>query len=450
MKKLLPFFLLLFFGVGNAFSQTFNWSRQLSNINWGVYGNAVSVDSARNSYVTGSFAGTVTFPNNCPTLTSSPGPNVFFSDIFVAKFDSNGVCQWANQYHAGGDNDGNGISVDRGDVYVTGHFMGNVTFGAYTLNGHGLTDIFIAKLNQNGVVQWAVRGGGPGIDVAYGVASRGKPYVTGYVSNPTNGPVTFDSTAGPPCTLTGVGPTRDIFVVGYSSTGVCQVSKRAGGGNQDVGNGVSVDGTGNVYVTGVLSGQAFIAKRDSTLNQLWVKTVTGNATANSISTDSQGNSYIAGQFSGTVGTPFNLTSVGPSDAFIAMFETTLGTLVWVRTISGPGSDVARGISVRETCDLFVTGSFMGSANFGGTTSLTSTGGSDIFVARYDVGGGIQWVIQAGGSLDEEGRGISADSFGKASVVGIYKSNPAVFTGTSPNLTNPNVNLHNIFFAKASP
>jgi len=450
MKKTLPLLLLLFWRVDSASSQTFNWSRQLSNINGSSWANAVSVDSNRNSYVTGSFIGTVTFPNNCPTLTSTTGVSGPAPDIFVAKFDSTGVCQWVQQYGAHNDTDGLGISFDRGDVYVTGYFIGHIKFGAYTLSGQGAGDIFIAKLNQNGVVQWAVRGGGPGFDIGYSIASRGKPYVTGYVSSPGSGSVTFDSTAGPPCTLTGFGPSRNIFVVGYSSTGVCQVSKLAGGGTQDVGNGVSVDGPGNVYETGVLSGQAFIAKRDSTLNPVWVKTVTGNATANSISTDSQGNSYIAGQFSGTVTNPFNLTSVGPSDAFIAMFETTLGTPVWVRTISGPGSDVARSISVRETCDLFVTGSFMGTANFGGATSLTSAGGSDIFVARYDVNGGIQWAIAAGGSLLDEGRGISADSFGKASVVGIYKSNPAVFTGSSPNLTNPTVTLQNIFFAKASP
>jgi Beta-propeller repeat len=449
MKIVLPFFLLLFWGVDNAFSQTFNWSRQLSNINWSNSVNAVSVDSARNSYVTGSFVGTVTFPAPCPTLTSGLGVNGPSPDIFVAKFDSSGGCQWVNHYPAVGDHDGNGISVDRGDVYVTGHFIGNVTFGAYTLHGHGKGDIFIAKLNQNGVVQWAVRGGGPGFDIAYSIASRGKPYVTGYVSNPGSGSVTFDSTAGPPCTLTGVGPSRDIFVVGYSSTGVCLVSKRAGGGTHDAGNGVSVDGTGNVYVTGVSSGKAFVAKWDSTLNQIWWKTINGNSTGYGISTDSQGNSYVAGQFSGTVLNPFSLTSIGPSDAFVAMFEPTLGTAVWVRNISGPGSNVARSISVRESCDLYVTGSFTGSANFGNSTSLTSNGGSDIFVAHYYVDGGIQWVVQAGGSLDEEGRGISADNFGKASVVGVYKSNPAVFMGASPSLTTPN-NLQNIFFAKASP
>lgn len=451
MKKTLPLLLLLFWGADNAFSQTFNWARQLSVTNGEVWGHAVSTDSARNSYVTGGFTGTITFPNpiNCPAITAPPGPTGTFAEVFVAKFSSQGVCLWAKHYGAGGDDAGNGIFVDKGDVYVTGHFVGSITFGANTLTSHGGLDIFVAKLNPSGAVQWAVRGGGPGNDIAYSVASRGNPNVTGFVSNPGSGPVTFDSTAGPAYTLTGVGPSSDIFVVRYSPAGVCQVAKRAGTSQDDVGYGVSVDSTGNVYVTGVSSGKAFIAKSNSTLSPLWSKTIDGTSIGYGISTDSQGNSYIAGQFSGTVMNPFGLTSVGPSDGFVAMFETTGGTAVWVRTISGPGSNLARGISVRETCDLFVTGSFMGTANFGSATSLVSSGATDIFVARYDVGGGIQWVTKAGGSLDEEGRGISADSFGQASVTGTYMSNPAVFAGTGPNLTNPSV-TRNTFLAKASP
>lgn len=451
MKKTLPLLLLLFWGADNVFSQTFNWARQLSPTNSSNWGHAVSTDSARNSYVTGTFTHTINFPNSnsCPALTAIPGIYGISADMFVAKFDSKGVCQWARKYGGGADDEGYGISVDKGDVYVTGYFIGNITFDAYTLTSRGGLDIFIAKFNPSGAVQWAVRGGGPSQDIAYGVASRGNPSVTGFVSYPTNSPVTFDSTDGSTCTLTGVGSSRDIFVVRYNPAGVCQMAKRSGTSQDDIGYGVSVDGPGNVYVTGVSSGKAFIAKWNSALNQIWSKTINGNSIGYGISTDSQGNSYIAGQFSGTVMSPFNLTSVGPSDAFIAMFETTVGTPVWVRAISGPGSDLARGISVRETCDLFVTGSFMGTVNLGGITSLTSTGGSDIFVARYDVGGGIQWVIRAGGSLNEEGRGISADSFGKASLIGVYLSNPAVFTGTSPNLTNPNV-TRNTFFAKASP
>lgn len=188
------------------------------------------------------------------------------------------------------------------------------------------------------------------------------------------------------------------------------------------------------------------------LNLLWLKTVSGNARSNSISTDSQGNSYIAGGFTGTatfLGAPsYTVTSAG-SDAFIAKYDTT-GGVRWARNIGASVTAIPYGISVRENCDLFVTGSFMGTANFGGLPPLTSSGNRDIFVARYDSSGGIQWAIAAGGSLEDEGRGISVDSFGKASVVGVYKSDSAVFAGTGPNLTNGNTLSRNAFIAKASP
>lgn len=449
MKKSLPLLLLLFLGASNAFSQTFNWSRQMA-ANGEDWGYAVSTDKARNSYVTGSFLGTITFPTTgCGTFTTLNNR----PDIYIAKFNPKGVCLWAKQYGGAGGEQGFSISVDSvGNSYTTGYFEAPITFGSLSIVNQGPSDIFIAKHSPNGTLQWVVRGGSPGVDLGYGiVASGANLYVTGNFSLPITGNATFDSTFGPPCALTNVTPSSGFFIVKYSSGGDCQVAISAGAMNQGgaYGKSLGLDGTGNVYVTGKLSGTAFIAKYDSMLNQLWVKTVIGNARSDSISTDSQGNSYITGVFFGTVtflGAP-SITVTSAYASFIAKYDTT-GALKWVRNIGA--TVTAQAISVRGTCDLFVTGSFVGTANFGVLPPLTSSGGRDIFVTRYDSFGVAQWAIAAGGALEDEGRGISVDSFGKASVTGVYVSNPAAFPGTSPDLTNINTFSRNSFIAKASP
>src|SRR5262249_57016191 len=83
------------------------------------------------------------------------------------------------------------IAVDgRGNIYVTGHFAGSATFGAGEPNQTVIAsaanseDVFIAKYDANGLVQWAKRGGGTGSDQGWSVAvdSLGNTYVTGLSS----------------------------------------------------------------------------------------------------------------------------------------------------------------------------------------------------------------------------------------------------------------------------
>ncbi|HEY9404329.1 MAG TPA: SBBP repeat-containing protein [Pyrinomonadaceae bacterium] len=175
----------------------------------------------------------MTFPNNCgtPQFTSTVTTAVNAAHIFIAKFDPNGTCLWAKQYGGGGDDEGFGISVDNAsNVYITGYFYGSVTFGTKTITSHGQGDVFIVKLNQNGVVQWVVRGGGTGSNFGRSVAIGTRLYLTGTVSNSTSG-VSFDSTTGSPCTLPNVTSSGNIFLVKYNPAGVCQVVKSSVGIN---------------------------------------------------------------------------------------------------------------------------------------------------------------------------------------------------------------------------
>jgi hypothetical protein len=81
----------------------------------------IAVDGSGNSYVTGSFQFTATFGPGEANQTQLTF--VGNSDIFIAKYNSNGTLAWAKQAGGSGIDGGFGIAVDgSGNSYVTGFF----------------------------------------------------------------------------------------------------------------------------------------------------------------------------------------------------------------------------------------------------------------------------------------------------------------------------------------
>ena len=216
-------------------------------------GVGIAVDGSGNSYLTGYFNGTATFAPgqaNQTTLTSAGD-----RDMFVAKYDFIGTLVWVKRSGGTAADRGFSIAVDgTGNSYVTGLFNGSATFGQgqanqTTLTSAGLDDIFVARYDSNGTLQWAKRAGGTGTDggLGIGVDGFGNSYVTGWFT----GTATFGQGEPNETTLTSAGD-RDIFVVKYDSNGLLQWAKRAGAGgaSTDQGVGIAVDPSGAIYVSG--------------------------------------------------------------------------------------------------------------------------------------------------------------------------------------------------------
>ena len=132
----------------------------------------------------------------------------------------------------------------------------------------------------------------------------------------------------------------------------------------------------------------------------------GNDYGYGIAVDGAGNSYVAGSFNGSA--TFGETSVisqGGADIFIAKYDNG-GNLLWVRSAGGATNDAASAVAVDGSGNCYVTGVFQGTATFG-NTSLTSAGGPDIFIAKYDSAGNFVWARQAGGSSDDRGYAVAA-------------------------------------------
>ena len=251
--------------------------------------------------------------------------------------------------------------------------------------------MFIAKYDTDGNVLWARKASGATWNNDFSIAadSSGNVYVTGSFSDTA----TFDSTI-----LASIGES-DIFIAKYDTDGNVLWVRQSGGSMADLGYGIAVDLSGNVYVTGFFQDMAtfdstslasvggydiFIAKYDTDGNVLWVRQSGSsiNDYGQSIAADSSGNVYITGFFQDTATfDSTSLTSIGESDIFIAKYDTD-GNVVWVRKAGSSNWDKGYGIAVDSVENVYVTGFFQDTATFG-TTSITGSGGTEMFITKLD-------------------------------------------------------------------
>ena len=141
-----------------------------------------------------------------------------------------------------------------------------------------------------------------------------------------------------------------------------------------------------------------------------------------------GSSIVTGYFIGTAtfGST-TLTSGGATDVFVVKVDPS-GAYVWATQAGGTLSDVGYGVSALPDGSSIVTGDFRGTATFGSTT-LTSGGDEDVFVAKVGPSGAYVWATKAGGTSGDIGRGISALPDGSSIVTGDF-SGTAIFGSTT--------------------
>ena len=431
MKALRSSFLYLVLICGavvlGAQAPQWQWAVRAGGTEWDI-GQTLAIDSQGNQYVIGRFDGTATFGSQ--TLTSNG-----YDDIFIAKLDPSGNWLWAVQAGGIGDEWSRCIALDgENNVYVGGSFEGTAAFGSQTLTAGGGEfdeDIFVAKLDASGNWIWVVQAGGTDYNAANGIAldGAGNAYVNGYF----HGTATFGNH-----TLTAIGEEDqgDLFVAKLDASGNWLWAVQAGGPDHAAGTGIAVDSVGNIWITGIFAGTAtfgshtltasgvwdtFVAKLDSSGNWLQVTKVEGTYMniAYSIALDGVGNAWVIGCFNSTATFgSHTLTASGGLDIFIAKLDPS-GNWLWAVQAGGTDNDYAFSITLDGSGNAYMGGVFQGIATIGSHT-LTSVGGEDIFVAKLDPSGNWHWVVQAGGTENDEGGGIALDGSDNACVTGYFR------------------------------
>jgi putative cell wall-binding protein len=344
-------------------------------------GNGVSVSGSA-VIVTGSFTGSLNFvtASGTTSLSSTGG-----QDVFVARITTDGVWQWAVKAGGGAGDEGFGVStLGDGSSIVAGMFYAAATFGIHSIASGNTTGSFVAKVDSNGVWEWArsITSSNPGGSRINAVSalSDGSAIVTGNFS----GAASF-ATASGTVSLTSAGG-QDVFVAKIGADGVWMWATRAGGNiaNGDYGEGVAVLSDGSAIVTGSFFGAASFATA-----------------------------------SGTV----SLTSAGSNDAFVAKISAE-GVWQWAARAGGTGSDSALDVSLSTGGAAIVSGMFSNTASFvtaSGTTVLTSAGSLDTFVAKISAEGVWQWAARAGGTGDDRALAVAAQSDGSAIFAGWFST-----------------------------
>jgi hypothetical protein len=316
---------------------------------------------------------------------------------------------------------------------------------------------------QNPTWQWAKSAGSTGGEAAMGSAldAAGNLYVIGWY---TSANLTFGS-----ITLTnpGVG-TGDVFLVKYDAAGNALWAKTFGGIDGDIGNGIAVDASGNVYITGwytsstisfgsltlTNSGSAssdiFIVKLNSSGTEVWAKNAGGSASDRGygIALDEAGNVFTTGNFSSATinfGTGSLTNSSAASDFFITKYSST-GTTLWAKSAGGTGADVGYSAATDSLGNVYVTGVFSSSSiNFGtGSLNNSASGTQDVFVAKYNGLGTAVWATRSGGALDDSGNGIAVKK-NCVYVTGGFTSSSVIFGTTT--LNNNTTGTSDVFVTK---
>jgi len=168
----------------------FIWAKKMGGSQTEI-GNCIKIDQSSNVYTIGQFKGAVDFDPGSGVMTLSAGSNF---DAFVQKLDSSGNFLWVRQFGNSQDDYGRGLDLDSlNNVYITGEFMGTVDFELgsniweFSTSGNlNDRDIYICKLDSNGVLKWPKHIGGTGAS-EYGMAicldNRENIYTTGTYMN---------------------------------------------------------------------------------------------------------------------------------------------------------------------------------------------------------------------------------------------------------------------------
>ena len=303
--------------------------------------------------------------------------------------------------------------------------------------------ITVATANAQINLQWAKNTGGTSSDFSYAttVDATGNVYITGTFY----GTADFDPGTGV-ANLTAIDVLGDIFVAKYDNNGNYMWAKRMGGNGSDMGNSIAVDAAGNVYTTGffwstvdfdpgpgvanLTSGgyaDIFVSKLDSNGNYVWAKSMAGTGTrddyGNSITLDASGYLYITGYFENTVDFDpgagvANLTSAGGTDFFVSKLDNN-GNYVWAKNIGGTSNDEGKSITIDAAGNIYTTGSFIGTVDFdpgSGATTLSSSGGNNVFVSKLDNNGDYIWAKSFKGT---KGYSIAIDGAGNVYTTGYF-------------------------------
>ena len=352
----------------------------------------VNCDNTGNVFLTGSFVGTLVAGTT--TLNSPSG-----SDIFLIKHDAAGNVLWVRSGTGFGQKYANTLCTDAsGNCFIAGAFTSTiVSFGALTLSNTSTSfKYYVVKYDANGTELWA-RTSQSGLAISNDVAvdANGDVVMIGNTMSPTLvvGSYTFLSQS------------YNFFVTKYTASGSLLWAFSGGGSNQDFGNSVSIDPSGDIYICGGSSSSVctigtytfstlgdldlYLAKYNSQGVFQWARNGGGvsREEAWSIAADAAG-VYAVGRASSPTISISSTTMLGVAGTYstdgMFLFECSpTGNVVNSIILDGGGD--SGNISLWGNCNMYLGGSLLTPTVAIGIDTLTNNTPSTtvFFIAKYN-------------------------------------------------------------------
>jgi len=340
------------------------------------FGVGIALDSTDALYITGTTRAS-DFPMVNPIQGISGGNN----EAFVTKLNPAGSALVYSTYLGGsGHDNGFGIAVDAaGAAYVSGN-TGSTNFplvnpiqGVYG----GAWDAFVTKINPAGsAFVYSTYLGGSDLDWGYGIAldPSGNAYVVGRTASPD-----FPLMNPIQGALGGAAGITDAFITKINPTGTALTySTYLGGSDSEFGNGIALDTSGNIYVTGYTNSLDF-----------------------------------------PTATPFQANNAGGFDVYVTKLNPAGSAFIYSTYLGGSGDDKGLGLSLDVSDNIYITGA-TSSTDFPTASPVqgSSGGAQDGFVAMVNqAGSALTYSTYLGGTALDWGSGIAVDASGAAYITG---------------------------------
>lgn len=384
-----------------------------------------ATDSNGNTIVAGTFSGSMTVGTGAAALTSAGG-----TDAFVVKLSPAGAVLWSLRLGGAGNDTAAAVAVDgANNIVVTGEMGGTVDFGGGPVTGTG----YVVKLGPAANPLWSK--GFPSIQPGAWTSPRdvaANASGTIVLGGMQSGPVDYGAGNVLSTTLGNLGP----FVVSLAANGSFLWGH--GGASSDTlepepVNGVAIDATGNVAVTGdhrfsLTMGCSTTATSPYSDMFVMKLTPTGTCAWSAVFGATDGLVFDRGRdvafgAAGAVVAAGWLEGAGqigstalPAGGHFVVSLTSAGAVSWVRPV---GTAQIGGIATDSSGNVLVGGHFSGTTSVGGSP-LSSAGNTDVFFARYSATNAHQVSIRHGNSLAQLTEAVVAAPDGDAIFVGRFE------------------------------
>jgi hypothetical protein len=391
---------------------TYGWTRRIGGMS-DDHVQDITTDTLGNIHIIGSFQGAVNFGADFGSTHTKTSAGDY--DIFVTRIDADGTYGWTKKIGGTLADHGNGITISSSGIYITGEFSGTVNFGADfgitdTKTSAGGYDIFVTRINANATYAWTRRMGDASSDGGSEIITNpsGIIFVAGHFQDKVN----FGADFGTTDTRASEGH-ADIFLTRIFSDGTYGGVRRIGGPLTDVVYDITSDPWGNVYITGMFedtvdfaadfgkpdpktaAGQydIFITRINASGSYGWTRWIgsSGIEVGNGITADRSGNIYVAGYFGSSLnfGADFGImdtkTPARYFDIFVTKINTAKGSYLGTKRIGGELFDRDSKITSDLSGNVYISGSFEDTVDFGADFGVTDTksslGNEDIFITK---------------------------------------------------------------------